>query len=122
MDLQIKFASRKAGSFGTSPVGKVAEWATTTWLRFTCLLFTIPIIVFAVPSNLPIAEKAALVLLAPLISLIYWYIFLFLILICRYLGLAGRLLAHLLVIYFYLFAWLIVQNPPYVHLPLISRR
>ena len=71
-------------------------------------------------SNLPAPEKLGLVLLSPLIAIFYWYIFLVLLLFCRYLGLFGRVLAHILIIYFFLFSRLIVQHPPKVWLPLTS--
>lgn len=120
MELEIEFASRKLGSFGSSPIGLAMEWITKTWLRFTCLLFCAIIIIAVPPSNMPPSDKLPLIIFAPLVAVIYWYMFLFLLLICRYLGLFGRILAHILVIYFFLFSRLIVQHPPKVWLPLIS--
>jgi hypothetical protein len=120
MELQIEFASRKPGSFGGSRIGLAMEWVTRTWLRFTCLLFSAIIIIAVLPSNIPSSDKLPLIIFAPLAAVIYWYMFLFLLLICRYLGLFGRILAHVLVIYFFLFSRLIVQHPPKVWLPLIS--
>lgn len=122
MDLQIKFSSRRAGSFGNSPVGRVAEWMTATWLRFTCLLMTAVIVTVGFSSNLPPSDKLPLILCSPLVAVLYWYFLLFLILICRYLGRFGVVLANAAVIYFYFFSWLVVQSPPKVQLPLISRR
>ena len=120
MDLQIEFRSRKPGSFGGSPIGLALEWITKTWLRFTCLLFSAIIIVAVMPSSIHPSEKLPLIILAPLFAVIYWYMFLFLLLVCRYLGLFGRLLAYVLVIYFFLFSRVIIQHPPKVWLPLIS--
>lgn len=120
MELQIEFRSRKPGSFGGSPIGKALEWLTKTWLRFTSLLFSMIVIVAVMPSNVPTSDKLPLIILSPLFAVIYWYILLFLLLLCRYLGLFGRVLAHVLVVYFFLFFRLIVQHPPKVWLPLIS--
>jgi hypothetical protein len=39
-------------------------------------------------------------------------------LICRYLGTFGRVFAHVLVIYFFLFSRLVVRPPPKLWLPL----
>ena len=120
MEIQIEFTSRKPGSFGGSPIGLTMEWITKTWLRFTCLLFCAIIIVLVPSLNVPPSDKLPLIIFAPLVAVIYWYMFLFLLLLCRYLGLFGRILAHVLVIYFFLFSRLIVQHPPKVWLPLIS--
>lgn len=120
MELQIEFTSRKPGSFGHSPVGRTFEWITTTWLRFTCFLFCMIITLMALASPMPASEKFMLILFAPFVALVYWYMFLFLLLICRYLGRFGRILAHVLIIYFFLFSRLVVQHPPKVWLPLIS--
>jgi hypothetical protein len=120
MELQIEFSSRRAGSFGGSPIGLAMEWITKTWLRFTCLLFSGVIIVAVLASSMPPSEKWPIVIFAPLAAVVYWYVFLFLLLICRYLGRFGRIFAHVLVIYFFLFSRLIVQHPPKVWLPLIQ--
>lgn len=122
MELQIEFASRKPGSFGSSPLGLALEWITKTWLRFTCLLISAIVIIAVLSSNIPPSDKLPFIIFAPLAAVMYWYMFLFLLLICRYLGLFGRVLAHFLVIYFFLFSRLIVQHPPKVWLPLIRDR
>ena len=33
-----RLPNRRAGSFGTSPVGRAAEWLTYSWLRFEAFL------------------------------------------------------------------------------------
>jgi len=118
MELQIKFATRTAGSFGTSPAGLVMEWITKTWLRFTCCLLSAVIVLIALSSGAPASEKLTLIVLAPVMSIVYWYMLLFMLLLCQYLGLVGRVLAHVLVIYFFLFSRLVVQQSPKVELPL----
>lgn len=120
MELQIEFTSRKPGSFGGSPIGLAMEWITKTWLRFTSLLLSAIIIIIVLHSNEPPSDKLHLIVSAPLLAVIYWYMLLFLLFICRYLGLFGRIFAHVLVIYFFLFSRLVVQHPPKVWLPLIS--
>jgi hypothetical protein len=122
VELQIEFTSRRPGTFGGSPIGLAMEWMTKTWLRFTCLLFSAIIIITVIGSDVPASEKLPLIILAPVLAIIYWYLFLFMLLICRYLGLLGRILAHVLVIYFFLFSRLIIQHPPKVWLPLISEK
>ena len=118
LGLQIKFSSRTAGSFGNSRSGKLFEWLTRTWLKFTCVLFSAAIMTIVAVSQLRMPDKLLLVVLAPLFAIVYWYVFLFLLLICRHIGLFGRILAHVLIIYFFLFSRLIVQEPPKVWLPL----
>jgi hypothetical protein len=122
VELQIEFTSRKPGSFGLSPFGRTLEWVTRTWLRFTCFLFSAGIALIALSSPMPVSEKFVLIVFAPVAALVYWYMFLFLLLICRYLGRFGRVFAHVLIIYFFLFSRLVVQPPPKVWLPLISDR
>lgn len=118
IELHITFRSRQPGSFGGSPPGRLVEWVTQTWLRFTCFLFSSIIVIVALSANMPPDEKTALIVLSPALAIIWWYAFLFMLLVCRYLGIFGKLLAHFLIIYFYLFSRLIVQRPPRIDLPL----
>ena len=120
VDLYLQFRSRRAGSFGSSQIGQMMEWITTTWLRFTCFLSTILMISIAIVSRLPTDQKMLLVVFAPVLSVASWYLFLLALLICRYLGRFGIILAHLLVIFFFIFSRLIVQPPPGIYLPLIT--
>ncbi len=119
--LFLKFKSRRLGRFGNSPLGRVLEWLTITWLRFTCSLVSVSFLVFIPFVNLPADEKLLLILLAPIGAVIYWYIFLFLLLISEYLGTFGKILAHVLIVYFYLFSRFVVQQPPIVDLSLTKR-
>jgi hypothetical protein len=116
--LQISFQSRKQGSFGGSPSGQIVEWITTTWLRFTCSLFSIIIIGVVASSHLPGENKVGVIFAAPLMALVCWYSVLFILLVCRHLGMVGRVLSLVIVIYFFLFSRLVVQPPPRVWLPL----
>jgi hypothetical protein len=118
VQLYIQFRSRRPGSFGTSALGQAMEWCTRTWLRFTCLLGSILFGLLALFSSMPLEHRVAMLALAPVASVFYWYVFLFLLLISRYLGRWGGILANLLILYFYLFSRLVVQTPPAVYLPL----
>lgn len=112
MQIHLNFRSRRPGSFGPSPLGRLAESVTLTWLRFTCTLFTLLIGAAAVLSSAPLTDKAMLIVAAPIGALAFWCALLLCLLVCRYLGVAGRILAHVLVIYFCVFSRLIVQSPP----------
>ena len=91
VELQITFSSRTPGSFGNTAAGRIAEWLTKTWLRFTCALISSMIIIVVLSlSQLPLSEKVPLLLSAPIIAVIYWYMFLCLLWVCRYLGWVGR--------------------------------
>jgi hypothetical protein len=119
VQLYLKFQSRRPGSFGTSSAGRFAEWITTTWLRFTCLLFVIALCsTISILPNIPISQKLTLVLASPIAAIFYWYFFLLCLLVCRYLGTFGKVLAHVLIVYFYLFSRFVVQKPPIVTLSL----
>lgn len=118
VELYLQFRSRKPGTFGNSLVGQALEIVTATWLRFTCLLMSIGIIAIALSSNLPFDQKLLMVVFSPIAAIFYWYVFLFLLLISRYLGKFGTVLAHVLIIYFYVFSRCVVQSPPGVYLPL----
>jgi hypothetical protein len=72
-------------------------------------------------SDMHSGDKIVLMATAPLIAIVYWYMFLFLLLISEYLGMFGIVLARVLVIYFYLFSRLIVQEPPLIGLGLTGR-
>lgn len=116
--LHIRFKNRHRGSFAGSKLGNFFEWVTATWLRFTCMWLSSFIVIMVLISTLPPAEKIMSIIVAPLISAICWYVFLFLLLICKYLGTFGKFLAHGLVVYFFLFSRFIVQAPPIVDLSL----
>ena len=118
MHIHVKFGSRRAGSFGMSAPGRVAEWITTTWLRFTCALFTVAIVAIVSLSDISLRQKMLLDVTAPIGALFAWFALLFCLLVCRNLGLFGKILANALVIYFYVFSNLIVQRPPTVALRL----
>jgi hypothetical protein len=119
IQLYLKFESRKSGSFGRSRVGRSAEWITTTWFRFTCALFVVIFSLCLSPiPTISSSQKIALVLVSPIAAVFYWYSFLLCLLVCRYLGAFGKVLAHVLIVYFYLFSRLIVQQPPIVTLGL----
>jgi hypothetical protein len=122
VELQIEFTSRRPGSFGLGIAGRTMEWLTTTWFRFTCLAISAIIIMAALSANMPFSSRIALIVFAPIAATFYWFAFLFLLLICRYLGTFGRVFANVLVIYFYLFSRLVVQPPPKLWLPLTIDR
>ena len=112
VELHIKFKSRQQGTFGNSPVGRTAEWLTTTWVRFTCSLIVILVVAVTLASNLPPNVKLNTILVSPIVAVLCWHAFLFLILVSEYLGVFGKVLSRILVLYFYLFSRLIVQQPP----------
>jgi hypothetical protein len=119
IQLYLKFESRKSGSFGRSGMGRIAEWITTTWFRFTCVLLVgVVCLIIALIPTIPLSQKATLVLVSPIAAIFYWYSFLLCLLVCRYLGTFGKILAHVLIVYFYLFSRLVVQQPPLVTLGL----
>ncbi len=97
IELQITFRSRRPGSFGASALGRALELVTATWLRFTCLLVSTLIVTLALTCNIP-----QLILL----------------LLCRFLGVSGQIFANILIIYFFVFSRLIVQEPPKLWLPI----
>ncbi len=94
------------------------EWLTTTWLRFTVLLFSCVFWAVALSASMPLGSKAIFVLGAPIAGVVYYYLFLLLILVCEYLGSFGLVFSRLLIVYFYVFSRLVVQSPPIVSLPL----
>jgi hypothetical protein len=75
-----------------------------------------------VSSDAHPAQKALVVLFAPLAAVFYWYVFLFLLLVRRYMGRFGTVFAHLLIIYFFLFSRFVAQLPPSIYLPLTKVR
>jgi hypothetical protein len=118
IELHIKFANRQQGAYGKSLLGRTAEWITTTWLRFSCTLFTVIAWAIILSSNLSPNEKFHAFLIAPILAIARWYFLLLCVLLCKYLGTFGKIFAHVLVIYFYLFSRLIVQRSPTVDLGL----
>jgi hypothetical protein len=78
-------------------------------------------IFIALLAELPLSQKFALVLIAPFGAILYWYTFLFMLLVSEYLGTYGIVLSRVLVIYYYLFSRLVVQEPPVVSLSLTRR-
>jgi hypothetical protein len=116
--LHIRFRSRQAGSFGMSPIGRMLEWLTQTWLRFTCLLISGLVAGIILFAEMPFPDKLGLIVLSPLMALVYWYVLLGLLLLSRHLGRFGRILSYFVVIYFFFFSRVVVQPPPMVDLPL----
>jgi hypothetical protein len=117
VDLSLTLKSRRVGSFGTSPLGRLLEWLTLIWWRFTCALIAVPIAI-GLSTSLPADQKLGLVIASPLLALTYWYLLLLTLLVCRALGRPGRILAHLVVVYFFLFSRFVVQGPPAILLHL----
>jgi hypothetical protein len=121
IDLQITFTSRPAGSLVSLPGGAMLEFLTQTWLRFTCALVVTCVAIIVIVSPLPPGEKFGLIMTSPIFALAFWYALLGCLLVCRYLGFFGQVLAHLLIICFFLFSRFVVQRPPKVWLPLTRR-
>jgi hypothetical protein len=118
IDLHIKFRSRTAGSFGRTPVGRLGEWVTATWFRFTCLLFTGIFVLVVLASSMTANERLIAIAASPLLAILSWYCLLLCILLSAHLGIVGKVLSRVLVLYFYLFSRLVVQPPPGVDLRL----
>ena len=69
--LHYKLSHRTPGSFGTSTLGRVAEWATASWYRFeycTILLILVPCTVLLGNGNG--LQHLATVLMSPLMALL----------------------------------------------------
>ena len=121
IDLQITFTSRQRGSLAHLPAGTMLEFLTKTWLRFTCALIVVFVAAVVTVSPLQPGEKFGLIVASPVFAIAFWYTLLSCLLVCRYLGSLGQVLAHLLIVYFFLFSRFVVQRPPKVWLPLTRR-
>ena len=117
LELHYDFPNRKSGSFGTSAIGRFFEWWTTTWKRFTVLIFSVIIAVLLGISPELGPERFIIIVFSPLAGLLYWYIFSIILLFSRHLGILGFIIAHILIIYYAIFSRVVVQKAPILDLP-----
>jgi hypothetical protein len=109
---------RRAGSFGASAPGLVAEWITTTWLRFGVFLYWILVLFCTTLSPLPGLDRALVLVASPVVAfflhggivLAGW--------IAYFVPGSGVVFGVLRLVYLRLFSRLIVQEAPEVELPL----
>lgn len=110
--------ARRAGSFGTSGIGRLAEALTTTWFRFEAflvwLLVAIGLIVAPPPS---LALTAFAVLFSPLTAVIFVVVFKAIAWIAYFIPKMGALVGWLCYIFYVSFSRLVVQPAPEIELP-----
>lgn len=110
---------RKAGSFGTSGVGQVAEWLTTTWFRFGsfitwCLI--LPVIASFATEN---AFGALGMLMASTILAAGCYLILqFSLMILYFVPVTNIVIAYARIALLWIFSRLVVQEAPEIALPM----
>jgi len=114
---------RKAGSFGTSVPGQIAEWLTTTWFRFGAFVtwwVALPFIMSATPGN-PLAT-AGMLLVSPIIAALLYAMFKAALAIVYFIPITNVVMGYLRLGYIWLFSRIIVQEAPEIVLPVWSSR
>ena len=109
---------RVAGTFGASAVGAVAEWMTTSWLRFGVFVSWLWVVLFVLGSGLPLESRLLYIITSPLIAVFLYGAFALAALIGYFIPGMGILFGIIRLGYFRLFSRLIVQEAPEIELPL----
>lgn len=114
ISLHHTFPSRTPGGFGG-----VAEWVTTTWLRFNVLVSTLVFVpaVLASPT-LSAGERVLMLALAPVGGLVLYFMVSMLFLVMLFTPGPSFIFGAIRLAYVWLFSRLIVQPAPDVEAPL----
>ena len=119
--LHYSLPARKAGAFGGSQIGRVAEWLTVSWLRLEATLVWIGLVaVLLMTPRENMVEAAGYLLLSPLLALLMlfvlkgagWLVFL------TPVPIFGRTLGGMRLAFLWIFSRLVVEPAPSVEMPL----
>jgi hypothetical protein len=114
---------RRAGSFGTSIPGQVAEWLTTTWFRFGSFAtwwLILPLIMSGTPGN-PLATAGMLVV-SPILAAGFYVTLKGSLMILYFVPVTRVVVAYARLAWLWVFSRLIVQEAPEIALPMWSAR
>lgn len=117
-DLHYHLRSRTAGSFGTSPLGRIAESLTLTWFRFEFVLSWLVVLVGIVASlGLGTGAAALAILLSPMTALALWLLLKLTGWLFYFVPKIGPLWGWGRLLFLWLFSRLIVEPAPAIDLP-----
>ena len=116
-DLHYRLRSRPVGSFGRSPLGRIAESVTLSWFRFEVFLLWM-IVVCAATSAQNMSSALLILIASPATALTLWVLIKLLGWIFYFIPAVGRFWGWGRLLFLTLFSRLIVQEPPGIDLPL----
>lgn len=116
--IRHKLKSRRAGTFGLSGSGRVAEWVTRTWFRFECFLSAVlSIALVASLEGLPI-EKLGIALLSPVGAVVFVITLKVLGAVSYFVPGINKVFGWSRLAFVWIFSRLIVEEVPEIDMPL----
>ena len=116
--LHYRLPSRRAGSFGQSPLGRIAENLTLTWFRFELTLLWI--LVLSLPLAIPWPNFGLALLsiaVSPLIALVLWALIKLSGWTLYFVPGVNRIWGWSHIIFLRVFSKLVVERAPEIELP-----
>jgi hypothetical protein len=117
--LHYELPHRKAGAFGASGIGRVAEWLTTTWPRFNIFVcwVTLVLLLLVIPGAPPQSSKLAMLLVSPLAAPILYVVIVLTSWVAYTLPAVNFVFGTARMFYLWVFCRLVVQPAPEIALP-----
>lgn len=110
--------ARRAGSFGTSGIGRLAEALTTTWFRFETFLVWILVAVSLIVAPPPsFALTSFAVIFSPITAVFFVVVFKALSWVAYFIPKIGAVAGWLRYIFYAAFSRFVVQPAPEIELP-----
>ena len=116
---KLVFPHRRLGSYGSGPVGQMAEWITLSWTRFVCVMSSAFFVLIA-QATAPFPENFVLSLASPIMAafwiggwkVVYWFSLVSG--ICPF----AKVIAFGRIALYRVFSRLIVEEAPEIEMPM----
>lgn len=117
--LHYKLPRRTPGTFGSSRLGRVAEWITATWPRFNIAVcwVVLVLLILTVPGPPPQSSKLELLLISPLAAPIFYVLIVLISWIAYTLPAVNFVFGAVRIFYLWAFCRLVMQPAPEIALP-----
>ncbi len=110
---------RTKGSFGVSPLGRVLEWATTSWMKFNISVIATSLAVFSILALPQLGERAILILVvSPLLASFIYVLLRIAFIVGYFLPGISMPLGWIRLGYIWLFSRLVAEAAPAIDLPI----
>jgi len=121
--LHYHLPARRAGSFGSSPIGRIAESVTLTWFRFEILLLWLALVAGFLAMSLNDWSSALRALLfSPVMALALWVLLKLTGWLFYFVPGVGRAWGWGRLMFIWLFSRAVVEPAPDIELPLWSTK
>jgi hypothetical protein len=118
-DLHYSLRARPAGSFGSSPIGRIAQNLTLTWFQFEASLLWLFVMASSLALPWPSAGAAALAFVAaPITALALWILVKLTGWVFYFIPKVGPIWGWGRLIFLWSFSRMVVEQAPKIDLPL----